>query len=98
MADKEKRLRKILSKKGLKGQLKLVATLEKARLVWVENFEGKSKNIVADKDSYLKMIERGYTFPAEDVYYLVSTNPRNSKRIEEKFLTSVTADVKPLSK
>ena len=96
MADKEKRLRKILSKKGLKGQLKLVATLEKARLVWVENFEGKSKNIVADKDSYLKMIERGYTFPEEDVYYLVSTNP--SKRIEEKFLTSVTADVKPLSK
>ena len=98
MADKEKRLRKILVKKGFKGQLKLVATLEEARLVWVEGFGCKSKNIVVDKDTYLKMIQKGYTFPEEDVYYLVSTNPRNSKSIEERFLTSVTADVKPLSK
>ena len=97
MADKEKRLRKILTKKGFKGQLKSVATLEEAHLVWVENFEGKS-NIVVNKDTYFKMIERGYTFPEEDVYYLVSTNPRNSKRIEERFLSSVTADIKPLSK
>ena len=98
MADKEKRLRKILAKKGFKGELKLAATLEEARLVWVENFERKSKNIVMDKDTYLRMVEIGYTFIEEDVYYLVSTNPRNSKSIEKRFLSGVTADVKPLCK
>ena len=96
MADKEKRLRKILVKKGWKGKLKSVATLEEARLVLV-NRRGHSELQLIGKDNYLTMIEKGYTFPEEEVYYVVSPNPRDSKHIEEKYVTNAVADVKPSS-
>ena len=99
MADKEKRLRKLLAKSALKGQLKSVATLEEARIVLIIlDIQSLSKFHFVSKDTYLKMIERGYTFPEENFYYLVSTNPRNSKRIEERYLTNAFAFVKPVPK
>ena len=94
MADKEKRLRKLLVKMSMKGRLKLVASLEEAHLVLV-NERGHSKVQLIGKDSYLMMIEKGYIFPEEEVYYLVSTNPRNRKLIEQKYLTNAFASVKP---
>ena len=97
MADKEKRLRKILSKMGTKGQFKLVATLEEAHLVLV-NERGHSKFHLTTKDSYLMAIEEGCIFPEEEVYYLVSTNPRNRQLVEQKYLTNAFANVKPKSK
>ena len=87
MADKEKRLRKILSRLGLKGRLKLVASLDEAHLVIVEDKRCASRTKLIGKDSWLIMIERGYTFPEEDVYYVISPNPRDKKNIEQKYLT-----------
>ena len=93
MADKEKRFRKILVKKGWKGKLKLVTTLEEARIILVNNKERSIINLIR-KDTYLEMIEKGYTAPEEDVYYAVSTNPRNAWNIEHKMLTNAFAAVK----
>ena len=85
MADKEKRFRKILSKKGWKGRLKLVATLEEADIILVNN--RYTINLIG-KGTYLEMIEKGYTAPEEEVYYVVSTNPRNTWNIEHKMLSN----------
>ena len=97
MADKEKQLHKILSRLGLKGRLKLVASLDEAHLVLV-NERGHGRFHLTGKDSYLMAIEKGYIFPEEEVYYLVSTNPRDKKNIERKYLTNAFANIKPRSK
>ena len=52
MADKEKRLRKILSKRGCKGKLKLVATLEEASIVVVEDPCSATKDLIFDKNGF----------------------------------------------
>ena len=88
MADKEKRLRKILSKKGLKGQFKLVATLEEAHLICIENRQCIHKMQLLEKDTYIYYLKEGYTFPEDLVYYLVSSNPRNRRNIEQRFLSN----------
>ena len=93
MADKEKRFRKILVKKGWKGKLKLVATLEEAHIILVNNKERSIVNIIG-KGTYLEMIEKGYTAPEEEVYYVVSTNPRNTLHIEQKMLTNAFAAIR----
>ena len=90
MADKEKRLHKILSKRGWKGKLKLVATLEEARITLVNNKEHSIINLIG-KGTYLEVIEKGYTAPEEEVYYVVSTNPRNAWNIEHKMLSNAFA-------
>ena len=96
MADKEKRFRKILVKKCLKGKLKLVDTLEQSHFVLV-NRKRPSELLFLRKEGYLKLIERGYTFPEEEVYFTVSSNPRNSKHIEERYLTSALSNMKYIS-
>ena len=97
MADKEKRLRKILSKMSIKGRFKLAATLEEAHIVLID--ERKRPGFcLLEKDSYLMAIEQGYIFPEEGVYYLVSTNPRNRQLVEQKYLTNAFAEVKFLPK
>ena len=88
MADKEKRLSKILSKGGLKGKLKLVATLDEAHLVIVKDKRYVIGTRFIEKDNWLIMIERGYTFPEEDVYYVISPNPRDKKNIEQRLLSN----------
>ena len=87
MADKEKRFRKILLKRGLKGRLKSVATLEEAHVVLVNEKE-HSKTQIMGKGTYLEKIERGYTFPEEEVYYAISPNPRDTRHIEDKLLSN----------
>ena len=66
MADKDKQLRKILVKINMKGRLKLVATLEEAHLVLVEDKQCASRTKLIGKDTYLRMIEKGYIFPEEE--------------------------------
>ena len=88
MADKEKRLRKILVKKGFKGKLKSVATIEEAHLICVENSQCISKTIITGKDTYKQLLEEGHTFPEDQVHYLVSSNPRNTWHIEHKILSN----------
>ena len=95
MADKEKRLRKILSKNGLKGKLKLVATLEEAHLVIIKIGLGTPR--ITRKEEYIAMLEDGYTFSEEEVYFVVSSNPRDSKHIERKYLTNTLSNTKNLN-
>ena len=86
MADKEKRLRKILSRFDLKGKLKLVATLDEAHIFIVEDRNDKSKTKYIGKKVYIKMLENGYTFPEENIFFTASSNPRDKKNIEQKLL------------
>ena len=88
MTDNEKRFRKILSKKGLKGKLKLVDTFEQSHFV-LFNRKGLGELLFIRKGAYSEMIERGYTFPEKEVYFTVSSNPRDSKHIEERYLTQI---------
>ena len=81
MADKEKRLRKILSKKGWKGRLKSVATLEEAHMIIIEDGQSKTKTQLVDKDTYVMALENGYTFPEDRVYYLIPSNPRDVRHV-----------------
>ena len=85
MADKEKRLRKILSRKGWKGRLKSVATLEEASIVVVETLA--DKNLIFDKNGFKYMQSNGETFPEDRVYFLVSTNPRDRRLVEQSILS-----------
>ena len=88
MADKEKRLRKILARKGLKGKLKSVATLEEARLICVESEECMSKTVLMRKDTYMRFLEEGHIFSEDRVHYLASSNPRNVWNIERQILSN----------
>ena len=71
MADKEKRFRKVILNAGFKGKLKLVDTLDEAHLVLVHDKQCASRTKLIGKDSWLIFTERGYTFPEEDVYYVI---------------------------
>ena len=88
MVDKDKRLHKILVKKGFKGQLKPVTTIWEAHLICVENRQCIHKTTFIGKDTYKRWIEEGYTFPEDQVHYLVSSNPRNVWHIEPKFMSN----------
>ena len=88
MADKEKRLRKILAKKGFKGQLKPVTTIEEAHLICLEDRQCIHRTTFIGKDTYRQKIEEGYTFPEDQVHYLISTNPRNVRNIEHQFTSN----------
>ena len=92
MADKAKRLRKILTKRGL---LKPVATLEEAHMVVVENERNISNTMVIGRDTYELYLQEGYTFPEHLVHYTVSSNPRNTVNIERKIMTNSFGDLKP---
>ena len=88
MADKLKRLNKILVKTGLKGQLKTVETLDDAHIVLLENKHSIDRNIFIGKDMYKELIEDGYTFSPDIVHFLVSANPRNRLHIERRLLSN----------
>ena len=60
MADKLKRLNKILVKKGLKGQLRPVETLEEAHTILIENKQCVDKTALVGKDTYKELIEEGH--------------------------------------
>ena len=98
MADKEKRLRKIMGKKCLKGKLKPVGSLEEAHLVLVEDRQCTKKTKLVGVDSYREMVENGHTFPEENVHFLVSTNPRNMWHVERQFLSNAFATMRPKPK
>ena len=85
MADKEKRLRKILVRRGLKGKLKPVNTLEEAHIILVED---KPSNKFVGVSTYRQWIEEGHTFPEDKVHYLVSSNPRNAWDIDQRFIAN----------
>ena len=88
MADKRKRLQKILVKKGLKGQLKPVESLEEAHIILIDNKQCIDKVHLLGKDVYNKFLDEGRTFPSDIVHFLVFANPRNRWNIEHRLFTS----------
>ena len=82
MADKEKRIQKLLTKAGFKGKLKSVKTLEEATVVIVEDPHDRTKNAVYDIRRYQIELEESGPFPTDRVYFLTSTNPRNKNLVE----------------
>ena len=87
MADKEKRLHKILTKAGLKGKLKSVKTYEESSIVVVEDPGSATKNVFFDKRGFEYALSNGETFPEDRVHFLVSTNPRNRQLVERSVLS-----------
>ena len=88
MTDKEKRLRKILSKVGLKGKLKSVKTYEESSIVVVEDPCSVIKSVFFDKRGFEYALSNGETFPEDRVHFLVSTNPRNRQLVERSVLSN----------
>ena len=88
MADKEKRLRKILVKIDLRGMLKHTKTLEESHIVLVDCPEEPTKYAIYKKEGYQQVLANGYTFPENKVHFLVHTNPRNRRQLEQSLMTS----------
>ena len=89
MADKGKRLRKILDKAGLKGQFKQVGSLDEAHIVLITDPKSITQLVVAGKDEYKQALENGETHTEDKmIYFLVSANPRNKWHIERRLLTN----------
>ena len=87
MADKDKRIKKILAKAGFKGKFKSVATLEEATLVVVEDPHDKAKNMVLRVPNYPIALKRFGPFPTDRVHFLTSTNPRNKVLVERGLIS-----------
>ena len=85
MADKEKRFLKIMYRKRWNRRIKLVNTLEQSHCVLV-HIKELGKLLFIKKEIYLELIERGHTFPEEEVYFVVSSNPSDSKHIVGRYL------------
>ena len=94
MADKRKRLQKILVKKCLKGQFKPVDSLENAHVILIEDRQCIHRTTLIGRDTYQIFLEEGRTFPEDNVHFLVSTNPRNTWCIEKRVFTNATGSVK----
>ena len=75
MTDKNKRLEKILKKKGIKGWLKPVDSLENSHFVLVENKRCVYKSFLLETEDYKILLERGD--PPDIVHFLVNSNKRN---------------------
>ena len=89
MADKEKRLRKILAKIGKKGVFKHVGTLEEAHVVLVEkNHTDPFKYGLYKKEEFQDVLPDGYEFTEEKVYFLAATNPRNWQQVVQGVLST----------
>ena len=88
MTDKEKRLHKILAKLDLRGILKHVKTLEEAHLVLVVNTDVSNTYSVYKKEYYKKALEDGNTYPEDRVHFVIATNPRNRRLVEQSLMTN----------
>ena len=87
MTDKNKRLEKILKKKGVKGWLKPVDSLENSQFVLVENKRCVSNSFLLRTEDYKTLLERGETYPPDIVYFLVNSNKRNVLNVNNSILT-----------
>ena len=88
MTDKIRRLEKILKKKGIKGWLKPVDSLENCHFVLVENKRCvKNSFILKTEDYKILLLERGETYSPEIVHFLVNSNKRNVLNVNNSILT-----------
>ena len=87
MADKNKRLEKILKKTGIKGWLKPVDSLENSQFVLVENKRCVYNSFLIKTEDYKILLERGETYPPDIVHFLVNSNKRNVLNVNNGLLT-----------
>ena len=87
MTDKIKRLEKILKKKGIKGWLKPVDSLENCQLVLAEDKRCVYNSFVIRKVDYKTQLERGETYSPDIVHFLVNSNKRNVLNVNNGLLT-----------
>ena len=87
MTDKNKRLEKILKKKGIKGWLKPVDSLENSQFVLVKNKRCIYNSFLVRAEGYKTLLERGETYPPDIVHFLVNTNKRNVLNVNNSILT-----------
>ena len=92
MADKIKRLNKMLNKSGLKGFLKPVENLEDFNFVLVEKIKDRFSNnneLIIKTEDYKALQESGKTYPPEIVHFLVITNKRNAQNIKNTLFVNL---------
>ena len=85
MADRIKRLNKILNNKRLKGFLKPAENLEDSHFVLVEKIKDRLRNsneLIFKTEEYKALLERGETYPPDIVHFPVITNKRNAQNIK----------------
>ena len=87
MTDKNKRLEKILKKKGIKGWLKPVDSLENSQFVLVENKRCVYKSFLVKTEDYKTLLKRGETYSPDIVHFLVNSNKRNAMNANNSILT-----------
>ena len=87
MTDKNKRLEKILKKKGIKGWLKPVDSLENSQFVIVEDKRCVYNSLLLRTEDYKTLLERGETYPPDIVHFLVNSNKRNVFNVNNSLLT-----------
>ena len=71
MTDKNKRLEKILKKKGIKSWLKPVDSLENSQFVLVKNKRCVYNSFLLRTEDYKTLLERGETYSPDIVHFLV---------------------------
>ena len=82
MTDRNKRLERILKRKGIKSWFKQVDSLENSDFVLIENKRCRDKSIAFTTEDYKDMLNRGETYPPDVVYFLGITNKRNKQTIK----------------
>ena len=87
LTDKNTRLEKIFKKKGMKGKLKPVDSLENCQLVLVENKRYVYNSSVLRTDDYKILLERGETYSPDIVHFLFNSNKRNVLNVNNGLLT-----------
>ena len=43
-----------------------------------------TKSQLLEKDTYVKVLENGYTFPEDKVHYIVPSNPRDVRNVARR--------------
>ena len=82
MENKNKRLEKILRKKGGRGLLKPVDDLESSHFVLIEHTRCSYKSLLIKTEDYKAILERGVTYPPDIVHFLIPSNKRNVQNIK----------------
>ena len=86
MADKIKRLNKILNKRRMKGFFKPVENSEDSHFVLVENtkdcLDRFCDETIFKTEDYKVLLESGETYPPDIVHFLVISNKRNVQNIK----------------
>ena len=72
----------------MKGELKQVDTLKEALIVLVDYPEESTKYAIFKKEMYQRVLANGFTYPEDRVYFLVPTNPRNRRQLEQSLTTN----------